>query len=125
MEFVPYKIKDCLEKCIINNTLKIRISIEIAFGMSYIHSMGMMHRNLKLENILLNYAYEFKIINFDLVGFFLEKSMIESHTKGIGTFAYMSPEMVNEEKYDNKTDVYSYGIVLFAIIAGHLPKLER
>lgn len=31
--------------------------------------------------------------------------------------------MVNEEKYDNKTDVYSYGIVLFAIIAGHLPKL--
>ena len=122
MEFVPYKIQECLEKGIINNTLKVRISIEVAFGMAHIHNLGMMHRDLKLENIMLNYAYEAKIIDFDLVGFSKEELMNGSLTKGIGTFAYMSPEMANEEKYDNKVDVYSYGIVLFAIFAGHLPK---
>lgn len=118
MEFVPYKIKDCLEREIINNTLKVRISVEVAFGMSHIHSKGMLHRDLKLENVMLSYAYEAKIIDFDLVG----EMTNESQTKGIGTFAYMSPEMANEEKYDNKTDVYSYGILLFAIFTGHLPK---
>ena len=43
-------------------------------------------------------------------------------TKGIGTLEYMSPEMLNKQEYDNKTDVYSYGIVLFVLFTGRLPK---
>lgn len=43
-------------------------------------------------------------------------------TKGIGDLAYMSPEMVNEEEYDNKTGVYSYCIVLFTLFTGNLLK---
>ena len=42
-------------------------------------------------------------------------------TRGIGTLAYMSPEMLNEEDYDNKTDVYSFGVVLFFTFVGSLP----
>ncbi|KAK8839890.1 hypothetical protein M9Y10_031603 [Tritrichomonas musculus] len=122
IEFIPYKLKDALDKKILNNTLKVRVALEVAFGMSHIHNKGMMHRDLKIENIMLNYAFEAKIIDFDLVGFMNKEDLSESLTKGIGTFAYMSPEMTNEEEYDNKTDVYSYGIVLFAIFTGHLPK---
>ena len=122
IEFLPYKLKDALDKKMLNNTLKVRVALEVAFGMSYIHSKGMMHRDLKIENIMLNYAFEAKIIDFDLVGFIKKKEDEESATKGVGTFAYMSPEMANEEDYDNKTDVYSYGIVLFVVFAGHLPK---
>ena len=122
MEFIPYKMKDTLEKGILNNTLKVRAAIDVAFGMSYIHQKGMMHRDLKLENIMLDYAYDAKIIDFDLVGFMNNDELKESLTKGIGTFAYVSPEMANEENYNNKTDVYSYGVVLFAIFTGHLPK---
>lgn len=123
IEYLPYKLKEVLEKNMLNNTLKVRVAVEIAFGMSHIHSHNMMHRDLKIENIMLNYAYEAKIIDFDLVHISEEiKDMNQSLTKGIGTLAYMSPEMSNEEEYDNKTDVYSYGIVLYGIFAGRLPK---
>ena len=122
-EFLPYKLKDSLEKGIINNTLKVRVAVEVAFGMNCIHERGMMHRDLKIENVMLNYAYEAKIIDFDLVHFAaVEEEISRSLTKGIGTFSYMSPEMSNEEEYNNKTDVYSYGIFLFFMFTGHLPK---
>ena len=45
-------------------------------------------------------------------------------TKGVGTLAYMSPEMLNEEDYDYKTDVYSFGVVLYVMFVGSLPKLS-
>lgn len=43
-------------------------------------------------------------------------------TKGVGTLTYMSPEMLNEEDYDYKTDVYSFGIVVYFLFVGSLPK---
>ena len=43
-------------------------------------------------------------------------------TKGVGTLTYMSPEMLNEEEYDYKTDVYSFGILLYFLFTGNLPK---
>ena len=42
-------------------------------------------------------------------------------TRGVGNLAYMSPEMANEEKYDIKTDVYSYGVFLIVLFTGKLP----
>ena len=71
---------------------------------------------------MMNSVFDSKVIDFGLVHI-SDISMIESGmTKGIGTLAYMSPEMVNEEDYDNKTDVYSYGVVLFKLFAERLPK---
>ena len=49
-----------------NNTLKTQIALEVAFGMKHIHSLGMMHRDLKLENIIMNDIFESKIIDFGL-----------------------------------------------------------
>lgn len=60
-------MKDVIDKGMMNNTLKVRIAIEVAFGMSHIHSLLMMHRDLKLENIMMNNIFESKIIDFGLV----------------------------------------------------------
>lgn len=120
-ELLPYSIKSIIDKGMMNNTLKVRVAIEVAFGMSHIHSLGMMHRDLKLENIMMNNAFESKIIDFGLVHVPELSGTGCSLTKGVGTLAFMSPEMTNEEEYDNKTDVYSYGIVLFALFTGKLP----
>ena len=94
-----------------NDSLRVKICIEVAFGMKHLHQSGMIHRDL-------NSILEAKIIDFDLVH--IEDG--GSKTKGVGTLDYMSPEMLNNEKYDNKTDVYSYGIVVFVLLTGHLPK---
>ncbi|KAK8849986.1 hypothetical protein M9Y10_018580 [Tritrichomonas musculus] len=98
--------------------------MEDAFGMFYILSFGMIHHDLKIENIILNCIFETRIIDFDLIHF-LESNLQEvnqSLTNSVGTLAYMYPEMQNEENYDNKTDVYSYGIVLYVILSGNLLK---
>ena len=71
---------------------------------------------------LLNSIFEAKIIDFDLVHVDENDNYQKTLTTGIGTLAYMSPEMQNEEEYDYKTDVYSYGIVLYVLFTGNLPK---
>lgn len=76
---------------------------------------------------MLNSVFDTKIVDFGLVrineNIFSQYSFVEdSLTRRIGTFAYMSPEMINEEEYDNKTDVYSFGVVLYFMFVGSLPK---
>lgn len=63
---------------------------------------------------MMNSVFESKIIDFGLVH--------ASLTRGIGILAHMSPEMVNEEEYDSKTDIYLYGIVLVSLFTGSLLK---
>ena len=121
-EYLQYSLKGIIENKMISNTLKVRIAVEVAFGMQFIHSLGMIHRDLKLENIMMDGAFNAKIIDFGLAYFSDLSSSRKSLTKGIATFAYMSPEMLNEEENNNKTDVYSYGIILFALFTGKLPK---
>lgn len=111
----------------INNTFKTRIVLDIVHAMKFLHDKGMMHRDLKIENIMLNALLETKIVDFGYVK--LSECVLndysyvdDSLTKGIATFAYMSPEMVNEEVYNNKIDVYSFGIMLYRIFLDSLPK---
>ena len=121
-EYLPYSLKELIENNSLNNTLKTKIALEVAFGMSFIHKQKQIHRNLNVDNIRLNCVFESEIINFSQVhvsDFFLSNKTL---TKLIGTFAIMSLEMAREEDYDEKTDVYSYGVVLYFIFDGRLPK---
>ena len=125
LEFEEYSITDILN--IMNNTLKTKIIIEIAHAMNYIHKKGLIHRDIKIDNIRLNSIFEAKIIDFGFVRIHeaLDKNYSffqSSMTKGVGTFDFMSPEMLNKEDYDYKTDVYSFGLVLYFIFIGSLPK---
>lgn len=128
IEFVEHKLSSILsDSNIAHNTLKTKIVVEVAHAMNFIHRHNMIHRDLKIENIMLNSVLEVKLVDFGLVKV-LENAIDgynfvqESLTRGVGTLAYMSPEMLNEENYNNKTDVYSFGIVLFFIFVGSLPR---
>lgn len=127
LEYNQYRLDEILKIEKMNNTMKTKIVIEIVHVMNYIHKKGLIHRDLKIENIMLNSIFDTKIVDFGLVRIneyvndqysFVNESM----TKGVGTLAYMSPEMLNEEEYDNKTDVFSFGVVLYFIFTGSLPK---
>ena len=118
IEYLPFSVKSLIENQMMSNTLKTRIALEVAFGMKHIHSFGMIHRDLKLDNIMLNEVFETTIIDLGLVRVEEENSL----TKGIGTLSYMSPEMAKDEKYNNKTDVYSFGVILHFIFTGNVLK---
>ena len=89
--------------------------------MNLLHKKGIIHRNLKIDSIMINKSFETKLVKFNYAtdGF---SDSTDSLTKEIGEFDYMSPEIVNGEEYNNKTDVYSFGVILHTIFTGKPPK---
>lgn len=128
-EYLENNLKDLIDNNFLSDTLKVRIVVDICHGMKHIHEHNMIHRDLKMENIMLNGAFEAKIVDFGLATVYEKMSSKYSHiqhnqrsmTKGVGTYDYMSPEMKDKKPFDFKTDVYSFGIVLFYIINGEIP----
>ena len=66
LEFVEYGLSDILKNKI-NDTLKANIVVEIAHAMKYLHARGMIHRDLKIENIMVNSVYQTKLVDFGLI----------------------------------------------------------
>ena len=90
-------------------------------GLEYIHSLGIVHRDLKPENLLLTNDHILKIIDFGLSNYFKENQEPLLSTP-CGSPCYASPEMVAGKKYDGfKIDVWSCGIILYAMLCGYLP----
>lgn len=87
-------------------------------GIEYIHSMEVVHRDLKPENLLLGKDNILKIIDFGLSNYSTEKYL----STPCGSPCYASPEMVSGKKYNGfYIDVWSSGIILYAMICGYLP----
>ena len=90
-------------------------------GLEYIHSLGIVHRDLKPENLLLTKSHILKIIDFGLSNYFKneQEDLLETPC---GSPCYASPEMVAGKKYNGfKIDIWSSGIILFAMLCGYLP----
>lgn len=103
----------------LSNLQKALIIIDIVAGFRYIHHKGIIHRDLKPTNILLDRDYHGKIGDFGGSGF--DATETRTQTK-VGTETYMAPEMHYEGEYDNKVDVYSFGITLHELVTGERPK---
>ena len=93
------------------------IALGIAYGMSYIHSHHVIHRDLKSLNIMLDENDMPKICDFGMARMKTDNSM----TMGIGTAQWMAPEVISGNAYNEKADVYSYGIILWEMLTGDVP----
>jgi serine/threonine protein kinase len=96
-----------------------KIFRQLVEGMVYIHARDIAHRDLKLENILLDDEMNAKIIDFGFAHEAAQSSLLDTPC---GTLLYASPELLMRQKYDGKlSDVWSLGVVLFAMATGSLP----
>lgn len=99
----------------------LRIGRQIAAGLAAAHQQGLVHRDVKPANILLNNGVERVVItDFGLARTVDDASMTQSGTL-VGTPQYMSPEQACGETLDARSDLFSLGSVLYAMLVGHSP----
>jgi len=95
-------------------------AIQIAEALQEAHTHGIVHRDIKAENIMVNTKKQVKVMDFGLAR--LKGSLRLTKTSStIGTLAYMAPEQIQGGEVDARSDIFSFGIVLYEMLTGHLP----
>ncbi len=114
----------------------IHLCEKLGSALAAAHKMGVVHRDIKLDNIIINADGEPKILDFGLAKP-VSKAFVEDSTDGslteslareltgerkiIGTISYMSPEQARGEKVDHRSDIFSFGILMYYVFTGKLP----
>lgn len=116
-EFVPGgELYKAVEKAgVIQEVEACRIFTQLSEAIQYLHSKGITHRDIKLDNILLDGQRNVRVIDF---GISAERSLMYSLC---GTSFYLAPELLERKGYTAAADIWSLGVVLFAMTAGFLP----
>jgi predicted ATPase len=95
-------------------------ALQIADALRVAHARGIIHCDIKSENIMINAAGHVKVMDFGLA---MTKGSLalKQHTGAVGTLAYMAPEVLEGREAIPQSDMFSLGVVLFEMLTGHLP----
>lgn len=99
----------------------VKILLEVALALDYAHRNSVLHRDVKPENILLTSEGVAKLSDFGAARVMRIEKGITGAGAAIGTPHYMSPEALRGERTDERSDIYSFGIMAFEIVAGYAP----
>src|SRR5258708_31155780 len=129
-EFVPGEtLRTVIAGRPLNPRRAVDLAIQVADALAEAHAAGIIHRDIKPDNIIVTPKGNAKILDFGLAtwtsgGAERENAATMMATAAgttLGTFAYMSPEQALGEAVDERTDIFSLGIVLFEMLTGKLP----
>lgn len=110
-----------VEKRTLNWEERLQIALDISHGLEYLHDgavPAVIHRDLKSANILLDYLYRAKVADF---GLSKEEKFGRSNSGLKGTYGYIDPTYISTNKFTAKSDIYSFGIILFELITAIHP----
>uniref|UniRef100_A0A5S6R5C5 Aurora kinase n=1 Tax=Trichuris muris TaxID=70415 RepID=A0A5S6R5C5_TRIMR len=90
---------------------------QVADALIYLHKKGVIHRDIKPENILVDYDGNLKIADFG----WSVHAPSSKHGTMCGTLDYLPPEMIKNQKYDGKVDLWAVGVLLYELLVGRAP----
>jgi len=107
------------------------LAVQIADALAEAHSRGIIHRDLKPQNIMITARQQAKVMDFGLAKVTEGEEMVDSEARTqsllttpgalIGTIPYMSPEQVRGERIDERSDIFSFGVVVYEMLTGRQP----
>jgi hypothetical protein len=98
----------------------LELGLEVGRALAFAHAQGLVHRDVKPQNVLLNGDGLAKVTDFGIVRSLDAVGQTETGTV-LGTSHYIAPEQARGERVDSQTDVYSFGVVLYELLAGEVP----
>ncbi|HEX4133760.1 MAG TPA: serine/threonine-protein kinase [Bryobacteraceae bacterium] len=99
-----------------------RITARICEALDYIHSHGVVHRDMKPENIMVDSEDRIKLIDFGIAGNEGSRRLTFANLSNVmGTPDYISPEQVKGKRGDGRSDIYAMGIMLYEMLTGKVP----
>ncbi|KAK4284889.1 hypothetical protein QN277_001661 [Acacia crassicarpa] len=96
----------------------LRVAIDVSKGMNYLHQNNIIHRDLKAANLLMDENHVVKVADFGVARVKDQSGVMTAET---GTYRWMAPEVIEHKRYDQKADVFSFGVVLWELLTGKLP----
>ena len=98
----------------------LELGLEVARALAFAHGQGIVHRDVKPQNVLLNDEGHAKVTDFGIAHSLNTLSNTQTGTV-LGTSHYIAPEQARGEHVDAQTDIYSFGVVLYELLTGELP----
>ncbi len=131
---MPYFVMDFIEGVTLKEALqkgmadrrKLRLIIQIAKALSYAHKNGIIHRDIKPGNILIDKEGNARVVDFGIARIFSEDTELKQRSEEgmtVGTLAYMAPEQHQGAEYTSElSDIYSLGVIIYLMFTEKLPK---
>ncbi|AES59821.2 ACT-like tyrosine kinase family protein [Medicago truncatula] len=107
-----------IQKVVLTLPSLLKVAIEVSQGVAYLHQNNIIHRDLKTANLLMDEKGVVKVADFGVARLQNQSGIMTAET---GTYRWMAPEVIEHKPYNQKADVFSFGIIIWELLTRKLP----